>query len=196
MQLRTEAAGLILALLVGCTPESSEKMLGSHRVRIKPGTITTSSSQSSSSGSGTSETYYEFSSGTTRVAIKNEELIINDQTYGKLNPNDSIEVDHGRVLVNDKAVQGRTLTEKEMQAAAPVAETTGVVGGYPVTVRPGASSTTKTSIFGRHTFSAGASVIVVEEDALTVNGKGYGKLQKGDTITVEFGRVLVSGKER
>jgi hypothetical protein len=196
MNLRAEAVGLILALLCGCAPSSNEKMLGSHRVKIKPGSVTVSTSHQTSSSGPTADTYYEFSSGSTRVVIKNEELIINDQTYGMLSPNDPIDVDHGRVLVYGKPVQGRKLTEKEIQGAAPSAETTGEVGGYPITVRPGTSSSTKTSAFGKYTFTAGETVIVVEDDALSVNGKSYGKLKKGDAISVELGRVIVSGKER
>ena len=196
MNLRIKAAGLILAILCGCAPGSNVKQLGSHRVSIKPGSAATSYSYSNSSGSGSSTAHYEFSSGTTRVVLKNEELLISGQTYGLLSPNDSIDVDHGRVLVNGKPVQGRALTPQEILGAAPSAETTGEIGGYPVTVRPGASSSTKTSVFGKHTFTAGETVIVVEGEALSVNGKSYGKLQKGDAISVDLGRVRVSGKDR
>ena len=37
------------------------------------------------------------------VVIRNEELSVNDQNYGKLQPNDSVTVDHGKVLINERA---------------------------------------------------------------------------------------------
>jgi len=37
------------------------------------------------------------------IAIRDEELVVNGQSYGKLIPSDAVTVDHGRVLVNDHA---------------------------------------------------------------------------------------------
>ena len=196
MNPRMKILGLILTLFAGCAPSDNEKMLGSHHVKIIPGSITTSSSQMTTDSGDSAGTRYEFSSGDTQLVINSEELMVNDQTYGTLNPGDSIEVDHGRVLVNGKELQGKQLTEEDKRRVAPSEETTGEVAGYPVTIRPGTVSSFKVSAFGKHSFTAGETEIVVKDDSLYVNDKSYGKLKKGDTITVEFGRVIVSGKQR
>jgi hypothetical protein len=194
MNPRITVAGVMLAVLAGCTPRENVKVLGSHRVKVKPGTVGVSSVQQPSSSGGGS--YYAFNSGNTLVFIKNEELIVNQHTYGMLSPGDSIDVDHGSVFVNGKKRQGRLLTGSELLQSTPFPETTGEVGGYPVTVRPGAAYSTKSAEVGKHTITVGPTVITVEEGSLAVNGESYGKLAKGDTITVEQGRVIVSGKER
>jgi hypothetical protein len=54
----------------------------------------------------TGKTYYKFSCGETVVTIKDEELIVNGKSYGKLSSaTDSVKVDGDMVLVNDKEVQ-------------------------------------------------------------------------------------------
>ena len=194
MNPRITVAGVMLAVLAGCTPRENVKVLGSHRVKVKPGTADVSSVQQTSGSRAGS--YYAFNSGNTLVLIKNEELIVNLHTYGMLRPNDAIDIDHGTVLVNGKERQGRLLAGSELLQSTLFPETTGEVGGYPVTVRPGAACTSKTSEVGKHTIKVGPTVITVEEGSLTVNFEGYGNLAKGDTITVEQGRVIVSGKER
>ena len=37
------------------------------------------------------------------VLIRNDELIVNGSSYGLLKPADAVTVDHGKVLINDKA---------------------------------------------------------------------------------------------
>jgi hypothetical protein len=39
------------------------------------------------------------------VVIRNEELIVNEKAYGKLQPQDAVTVDHGKVLINDHAAR-------------------------------------------------------------------------------------------
>jgi hypothetical protein len=52
------------------------------------------------------KTYYKYSCGETIVTIKDEELAVSGKSYGKLaKPTDSVKVDGGRGLVNDKEVQ-------------------------------------------------------------------------------------------
>jgi len=41
-----------------------------------------------------------------KIVIRNEELIVNDKSYGKLNAKDSITLDHGKILVNLKEKEG------------------------------------------------------------------------------------------
>lgn len=36
------------------------------------------------------------------VVIRGEELTVNGKAYGQINPNDSITVDHGKVLINNR----------------------------------------------------------------------------------------------
>ena len=54
----------------------------------------------------TGKTYHKHSCGETVVIIKDEELVVNGKSYGKLaNADDSVKVDGGRVLVNGMVVQ-------------------------------------------------------------------------------------------
>ena len=121
---------------------------------------------------------------------------VNGLTYGVLMRGASIVVDHGKVLVDGKELEGRQMSQDDVRRAAPAEETTGEVAGYPVTVRPGALSSSAFSAFGSHSFKAGTTTVVVNGNSLQVNAKTYGTLKEGDTIVVEFGRVMVSGKER
>ena len=52
---------------------------------------------------GTEGTVYHFKPcRDAEVTIRSERLTVNGQTYGPLNPGDSVTVDHGRVLINDR----------------------------------------------------------------------------------------------
>ena len=52
---------------------------------------------------GIDETVYHFKPcRDAEVTIRSERLTVNGQTYGPLNPGDSVTVDHGRVLINDR----------------------------------------------------------------------------------------------
>jgi len=54
----------------------------------------------------TGKSYYKFSCGETVLTIKDEELVVNGKSYGRLsNETDSITVDSGRVLINGNEVQ-------------------------------------------------------------------------------------------
>jgi len=90
-----------LALLtVSCsvrvnTNSKSETDMGSHHVVVQPGSGFTSSSSTTAGD----DAEYEFTCGDVTVAIRNEELIVNDKSYGMLNPGDDVLIDHGKVLV-------------------------------------------------------------------------------------------------
>lgn len=54
----------------------------------------------------TGKTYYKYTCGETALIIKDEELVVNGKSYGKLlRDTDSVKVDGSRVLVNGKEVQ-------------------------------------------------------------------------------------------
>jgi hypothetical protein len=42
------------------------------------------------------------------IIIRAESLVVNGRLYGRLNPDDAVTVDHGRVLVNDRAAVAMT----------------------------------------------------------------------------------------
>ena len=57
------------------------------------------------------KTYHKHSCGETIVTIKDEELVVNGKSYGKLaKATDSVKVDGSRVFVNDKEVPAVTDT--------------------------------------------------------------------------------------
>jgi hypothetical protein len=54
----------------------------------------------------TGKPYFKHTCGETVVAIKDEELIVNGKSYGKLaKPTDAVKFDNGRVFVNGNEVQ-------------------------------------------------------------------------------------------
>ena len=185
-------------LSAGCkcsvsSPAQSKEVLGTHTVVVKPGsTFTLTASVKGSSG-----TRHEWTCGNTMVVVDNDELIVNNRIFGKLQPNSSILIDHGTVHVNGSAVEGRDLTDDETQKRGlQEEETTEELAGYTVTVRPGASLRTKTEVFGRHTLTAGETVVSIKNKKLTVNDRAYGQLSEGDTVVVDHGKVIISGEER
>lgn len=82
-------------------------VLGAHAVMITPcGWKLEDKFAGSVKDEQSGKTYYKYSCGETILTIKDEELVVNGKSYGKLGqPTDSIKVDGGRVLVNDKEVQ-------------------------------------------------------------------------------------------
>lgn len=183
--------------LQGCSMKFSvnaknETDMGSHHVVVKPGAAFTSSSSSK----GGNETQYRYTCGDITVTITNEELIVNDKTYGLLKLNDAILIDRGTVYVQNTRVEGKQLSDEEKQERAPVKETRKGLAGYSVAVRPGATMTTVTKLFGRHTLKVGKTTVSIKKDNLSVNDKPYGALETGDTVLIENGKVFVSGSER
>ena len=82
------------------------------------------------------------------------------------------------------------------EAVLGVAAVVLILAGYDVTVRPGASFTSNTSLFGTDTFTVGEITVSIAGDVLSVNDVSYGSLSAGDTVLVKFGRVYVSGQLR
>ncbi len=103
------------------TGPAAEKNIAGHSVSIRPanGVRMTHNfrggKQMTFSSNGVRRTFTaneplvgaEFSVGTSCVMIVNEELIVNNETYGPLTPGDAIEVEDGTVFVNGKAIRPR-----------------------------------------------------------------------------------------
>lgn len=186
-----------LSLAIGCSfeiavNEENETDMGSHHVVVKPGSTFTSSSSSSG---GKTETF-RYTCGDFSITIQNDELIVNNVSYGKLSPDDSVLIDNGKVLVENQERKGTPMSDDDILAAAPVKETTEKLAGYNVTVRPGASFTSTTQILGKHTLTVGETRVSIKKDALFVDGRSYGRLNQGDTILIENSQVHVSGEPR
>ena len=173
--------------------KASQRKMGSHQVTVKP---ESGSSQSSSRTEGEHQKH-RFACGGVVVVIDDEELTVNGASYGILNAGDSVLVDNGVVYVQGRQVQPEPLLGQEPSEATPdPEETTHQVGEYPVTVRPGSFSMSLVSAMGKDKLTAGNTVVVIDGDSLTVNGSSYGKLELGDTVLVDHGKVSVSGQAR
>jgi len=186
-----------VSLAVGCSfnitmNEKNETDMGSHHVVIKPGSSFTSGSSSSGSGSES----FQYTCGDCSISINNEELIVNNVSYGKLDPGDSVFIDNGKVFVENQEREGTPMSADEILAAAPIKETTETLAGYTVTIRPGATFTSMSQILGKHTLTVGETKVVIKNDEIFVNGRSYGRLSPGDTILVENSQVHVSGEPR
>lgn len=99
---------ILIILLSGCGIRKDVKelgpngFLGSHKVTVSPGCVaaTTHINQGASG-----EAIYETSCGSNRITIKNEELVVNGESFGELNKGDAIHVEDGKVFINSKPVE-------------------------------------------------------------------------------------------
>jgi hypothetical protein len=172
--------------------EKSETKMGSHQVEVKPGSTMTSSSSST----GGEENTYQYSCGDVSVTIQNENLIVNNMKYGLLKAGEPVLIDNGKVFVAGQKREGTPMSDNDVQASSPVAESTKKLAGFNITVRPGAPLTSTTDFLGEHTYTVGDTKVSIKDDELFVNGKSYGELKAGDTVLVESKKVTVSGKIR
>lgn len=172
--------------------EENTTDMGSHQVTVRPGSSFTCSSSSSGEGSD----IYHYTSGDVSIVIHNEELMVNDAKYGKINGGDPVLVDNGKVYVAKKLRQGTPMSEDEIMEYAIIEESVEEIAGFKVTVRPGAQFTSSTDWFGKHTLKVGKIKVIIKKEKLYVNGQLYGNLTKGNTILIEHSRVYVSGKLR
>ena len=188
---------LVASLIAGCSVqvkmnESNETDMGSHHVTVKPGGGLASSSSAVSGDVAT----YKYSCGDTSVIINNEELVVNNVSYGKLAAGEAVLIDQGKVSVAGKPRQGTAMSDEELSAAGAVKETTKTLAGYDVTVRPGSPSSFTMQLLGKHTLTVGGTSVSIKKNELSVNDKSYGQLKAGDVILVENKTVSVSGKIR
>lgn len=102
--LNAYACLLALSLLQGCslqqdTPDALS--LGTHKVTVRPNCITKQIHNRSPG----KDKIYNLTCGATQITIMNEELFVNDKRYGRLEKEDAIYVDGGRVFVNSEEVE-------------------------------------------------------------------------------------------
>ena len=75
--------------------------LGTHKVSVRPRCVSKQIHNDANGGIRT----YTLTCGDTKVKIMNEELTVNGKSYGRLNAGDSIHVEDGKVLINDKQTE-------------------------------------------------------------------------------------------
>lgn len=111
---KTAAVFLCLSLVVvfqGCgafrVHNQDKSVLGAHQVVVTPcGWKLEDKFSGTVKDEQTGKSYYKYSCGETVVTIKDEELIVNGRSYGRLaNETDSVKVDRDRVLINGKEIQ-------------------------------------------------------------------------------------------
>ncbi|HEY0006530.1 MAG TPA: hypothetical protein VGB17_17235 [Pyrinomonadaceae bacterium] len=104
---------LATVLVQGCQHNARELLLnqsatrlGSHKLLIRPSSNLHESTHAATEiDKADGKPVYRFTAGQTTLVIKNEVLSVNGKSYGTLNAGDSVTVDYGRVLVNDKEVK-------------------------------------------------------------------------------------------
>lgn len=193
---RTILAGLLaLLVLLGCisttnTNQQATTSMGFRVVTVKPGSAVVSNSQTDSNNI----TTYEYTCGATNVRITDNELFVNNLSYGIIAPQARIEIDSGVVSVDGQVVRSQ-LSQRERRQS-PNYETTSTLYGHNVTVRPGASTYSTTNNNGKYSLTVGENTVVIEDHWLTVNGVVYGSIAGSDKIIVDEGKVTVNGWER
>lgn len=102
--------GLML-LFQGCGAfrvfNNDKSVLGAHPVMITPcGWKLEDKFAGSVKDETTGKVYHKYTCGETILTIKDEELVVNGKSYGKLaKETDSVKVDGSKVFVNDREVQ-------------------------------------------------------------------------------------------
>ncbi len=103
--MKTLALALFCALALsacGLHQDDNDALsLGTHKVSVRPRCM---SKQIHNDADSVGKTY-NLTCGDTKVTIKYEELTVNGKTYGKLNASDSIHVEDGKVLINDRPTE-------------------------------------------------------------------------------------------
>lgn len=94
-----------LLLLQGCLPNKESETdvipLGTHKVKVTPRCI----SKVINNRFPDKQEIYDLTCGDTNVVIRNEELIVNGNSYQMLKAGDSVEVNNGQVSINSRRVQ-------------------------------------------------------------------------------------------
>jgi hypothetical protein len=75
--------------------------LGTHKVSVRPYCVSKQIHNDEDTGGRT----YNLTCGDTKVTIRNEELIVNGKSYGRLSEGDSIHVEDEKVFVNGKQTE-------------------------------------------------------------------------------------------
>ncbi len=89
---------LLLQACGGGHDTSDALPLGTHKVSVRPRCTTKQiSNRFPESGP-----VYNLTCGDTKVTIRNEELLVNGKSYGKLGEGDAVHVESGAVFVNGK----------------------------------------------------------------------------------------------
>lgn len=100
-----------IALLVGGCSRAKRVLtnqtattLGTHRMTIKPIGKWDSNIFGAEQQDADGKRMLVFSAGETKIVVKEEQLRVNDKSYGRLNAGDRVDVAFGKVFVNDKEV--------------------------------------------------------------------------------------------
>lgn len=89
---------LLLQACGGGHDTSGALPLGTHKVSVRPRCASTQISNRFPEGGAV----YNLTCGDTAVTIRNEELLVNGKSYGKLDEGDAVHVEGGAVFVNGK----------------------------------------------------------------------------------------------
>jgi hypothetical protein len=99
---------ILTVFVVACTRNTNsahELEFGKHHITIKPQCRGASESEESESDNSGKNDFisYSYTCGETTVRIHHGSLSVNGKSYGMLNDDDALIVDHGQVFVNSRA---------------------------------------------------------------------------------------------
>lgn len=197
---RLAGAASIAVALTGCEVEKMMRadktvnVVGTHRVTVEPGSPYV---RNTSTGIGAGRVY-EYTCAETRIIIRQDDMRVNQLSYGPLKPSDEVLVSYGSVYVNGARVDGKMPVEKRDPELPEygVPESTTRLGGYSLRVRPGHKNKSRFHLQGSYVWRLGEQRFAVKDDEFFIDDVNFGKLTDGDTIMVENGKVFVSGRER
>lgn len=172
------------------TVDTSRFKAGPYHFTITPGS--SNKSYSSTAINNVRRVFYQL--GDMEIMIIEDHLYIDYFDFGTIEEDDSIFVDSTIVSVNKTKREGKELTLDEAQKIAPSPKTIKTLNGHTIEFIPGVSSYLSNN--REHILKAGHYKIEIKNNQLVINSKRYGKIRKGDPVSIQLGRVYVSGKLR
>ncbi|MBN2829554.1 MAG: hypothetical protein JXR56_04465 [Candidatus Cloacimonetes bacterium] len=153
-----------------------------------------------SSGKPICKDLYRMTFGDNLLYLLDDELIVNQYSYGEISKDDKVEIIDKDVYINNKVAKGELLSnEFRVSLSSPDYFSSTKLGGHSIFVAPGSSITSETKEFNgfyTYRYEVGNTIVSICRDTLTVNGRCIGLLSENSTIIIEEGNVYVNNEAK
>jgi len=133
--------------------------------------------------------------------LLDNELIVNNYSYGSVSKDDKVEIIEKDVYINNKIAKGRLLSKEfRVSLSSPHYFSSARVGSHSIFVAPGSSTTfSDTEEFMGvyiYNYQIGDINVSISQDTLTVNDKSYGFLKENSIVIIEEGVVYINDETK
>jgi hypothetical protein len=134
------------------------------------------------------------------IYLLDNELLVNNYSYGEINKDDEVEIIDKDVYINNKVAKGELLSKEfRVSLSSPEYFSSTKLGGHSIFVAPGSSIASETEEFNgfyTYRYEVGNMNVSICRDTLTVNGRCLGLLSENSTIIIEEGNVYVNDEAK